>query len=448
MRQFFGGILVAAVLWWIYGSFVGAPAAAASGTDASLAPQEVGSNPWAASSAATGALPASGAGLNQVLHDQPGLAQNQHGTPVSQQHAGLDPRALADEVDAVVAALQARQPAAFDRAWALLAATVRSPGSGQAQNNVQATGNGAVAGAARQRLLTAVLAGEPQMLPNGKPDAAAIAAALPLLGRSNRFLHSSEGREFGSRIAGAIQRLPDPEAVPMGSRLLELSLRGRIELQDRSVRHWVDTLYAQHRQPVDRWLCDPTNVQGSRSHTIVAGESLAKIAARCRREKIFVEDGTLAILNRIQNANLVRAGQRLKIPVEPIRSVVEKRSYSLAVYVGDSLLRMYWVGHGEADKTPVTEFVVGDKEPRPQWTAPDGNVYAYGDPKNILGEYFIKLLHSSYTGFGIHGTPMPETIGTMSSMGCVRMQADDIAELFRLLPRGTVVTVRASDADA
>jgi len=435
MRQFFGGILVAAVLWWIYGAFVGTPAVAVGSGDSTMVVREGRQ------------LPAADAGLNNLLQQNAtvgsgpaaavaggGAATNPSDNKL--ESLGADPRALADELEAVLAALQARQPAAADRAWTLLAATM-SP-------NREA----AVAGAARQRLVAAVLAGEPQFAAAGKVDPAAVAAALPLLGRSNRFLHTAEGREFASRLAAAMQRLPDPEAVPLGSRLLDLCLRGRIELQDRSVRQWVDTFYAQHRLPVDRWLCDPTNVQGSRSHTVVAGESLAKIAARCRRDKIFVEDGTLAILNRIPNANVVRVGQRLKIPVEPIRSVVEKRSYSLAVYVGDALLRMYWVGHGEADKTPVTDFVVGDKEPRPQWTAPDGNVYAYGDPKNILGEYFIKLLHDSYTGFGIHGTPMPETIGTMSSMGCVRMRADDIAELFRLLPRGTVVSVRASAADA
>ena len=41
---------------------------------------------------------------------------------------------------------------------------------------------------------------------------------------------------------------------------------------------------------------------------------------------------------------------------------------------------------------------------------------------------------------------MPETICTMSSMGCIRMLAPDIAELFKLLPMGTTVTVRATES--
>jgi lipoprotein-anchoring transpeptidase ErfK/SrfK len=41
---------------------------------------------------------------------------------------------------------------------------------------------------------------------------------------------------------------------------------------------------------------------------------------------------------------------------------------------------------------------------------------------------------------------MPDTIGTMSSMGCIRMLAPDIAELFQLLPRGAKVQVLASES--
>ena len=193
-------------------------------------------------------------------------------------------------------------------------------------------------------------------------------------------------------------------------------------------------------------MCDPANLARARSHTIEKGDSLARAAARFRRDGIDVEAGTLAVLNRIHNPNAVQIGQKIKVPVDPIFAVVEKRSYSLAVYVGDHLLRLYWVGHGEHDKTPVTEFVVSEKQPRPEWTAPDGNRYPYGHPNNILGEYFIKFRHDRYTGFGAHGTPMPETIGTMSSAGCIRMLAPDIAELFQLLPRGAKVQVLATES--
>ena len=114
----------------------------------------------------------------------------------------------------------------------------------------------------------------------------------------------------------------------------------------------------------------------------------------------------------------------------------------MAVYLGDAMLRLYRVGHGVGGKTPVTRFTVSDKLENPDWYAPDGGVVPAGHPDNILGRYFIKFSNPSYTGFGAHGTPLPETIGTMSSMGCIRMYDTDIEELYRLLPRGAVVEVR------
>jgi hypothetical protein len=178
----------------------------------------------------------------------------------------------------------------------------------------------------------------------------------------------------------------------------------------------------------------------------VAGDSLARIAGRFKKQKVLVEEGTLAILNRIHNPNAIQAGQKIKVPQAPVHGIVEKRSFSLAIYVGEHLLRLYWIGHGENDRTPVTTFTIGVKQPRPDWTAPDGQRYAYGDPKNILGEYFIKFLNDTYVGFGAHGTPLPDTICTMSSAGCLRMYAQDIEELFKMIPMGSKIEVRATES--
>jgi lipoprotein-anchoring transpeptidase ErfK/SrfK len=280
------------------------------------------------------------------------------------------------------------------------------------------------------------------LTPQGKDFAAQLAA----LGADNSFLHSAEGRALATSALAAAMALPDAEAVAAGSKLISLSLRGRIDRANTQARACVDEAYRKYRVRADRWVCDPANVAGSRSYTIGDGDTLGKVASKFRREKIPVESGTLAVLNRISNENTVQVGQQIKVPVDPIYAVVEKRSFSLAVYVGDSLLRLYWIGHGADDKTPVADFTVGDKQPRPQWTAPNGDVYPYGDPRNILGEYFIKFRHPSYTGFGAHGTPMPDTICTMSSMGCIRMLAPDIQELFKILPRDARISVRASES--
>jgi hypothetical protein len=239
--------------------------------------------------------------------------------------------------------------------------------------------------------------------------------------------------------------LSDEAAIPLSTNLLERCTRGTIRKEDLEAHAFVDAAYAQHRIRIDRFFCDPANLARCRSTTVGKGEGLQAVAARFRKDGIQVEEGTLALLNRIHNINALQVGQRIKAPVDPVMAVLEKRSFLLALYVGDTMVRLYWVGHGENDKTPVTEFTVVDKIANPPWYAPDNKVYAYGDPKNILGKYFIKFSNPSYSGFGAHGTPMPETIGTMSSAGCIRMYDNDIEELYKVLPRKAKVVVRDSN---
>jgi L,D-transpeptidase catalytic domain/LysM domain len=190
---------------------------------------------------------------------------------------------------------------------------------------------------------------------------------------------------------------------------------------------------------------DPVRLDGARRHQVKPGESLGQIAKQARREGILVDSYTLALVNRISNPNLVQAGQLLKIPVRPIKAVLEKRSFLMGIYLGDVLIRLYWVGHGAEDRTPETTFTIGAKLEHPDWYADDGKVYQYGSPKNVLGDYFVKFTHASYTGFGAHGTPDPTTIGKMASKGCIRMRDTDIREFFRIMPRGCEVEIRATE---
>jgi L,D-transpeptidase catalytic domain/LysM domain len=272
------------------------------------------------------------------------------------------------------------------------------------------------------------------------------AEVLTGLGSNNAFLQSADGRALGRRATALIQKMKDEQAVDAGTKLLDLCMRGSIERAHADAIAFVDEAYKLHRARADRFLCDPDNLSRARSHQVAAGDSLAKLAAKWRKEGIAIDETGLAILNRIKNPNSLRVGQRIRCPVDPIHAVVEKRSYLMAVYVGERMLRLYWVGHGAGDKTPVTEFTVQDKLKDPDWYAPDGQVHPAGSPENILGHYFVKFANPDpgIKGYGAHGTPRPETVGTMSSMGCIRMYDDDIKELYLLLPRKAKVLVRES----
>ena len=43
--------------------------------------------------------------------------------------------------------------------------------------------------------------------------------------------------------------------------------------------------------------------------------------------------------------------------------------------------------------------------------------------------------------FGIHGTLDPYSVGWASSHGCIRMNNDDVAELYSIVPIGTKVVI-------
>lgn len=405
MRQFVLGLVVAALVWWGYTAFGGG----------------AGEEPGGASGAARRDL---GEQLRSDVGQQmapppsppaPAASGSEGQARPLDVKVGVPQEAVAGEAD--LAAVAAGDPPATSRAWRALA--------------------DAVGGVGRRQWAEALARGCPAI---DDPE-----ALLKSLGTNNSFLHSEEGRERCKQVLAGVAPWPDDKALPVTTRLLEACMRGPIEKSQSEARGAVDAISLSHRIRVDRWLCDPANVARARSHVVAKGEGLQKIANRFRREGILVDDGALAVLNRIHNPNALQVGQKIKIPIDPIHAVVEKRSFLLAVYVGDQILRLYWVGHGADGKTPVAEFTVSDKLERPDWFAPDGRQIPYGSPENILGDYFIKLVNPSYTGFGAHGTPMPETIGTMSSAGCIRMYAPDIAELFRLLPRGVKFAVRDSN---
>jgi lipoprotein-anchoring transpeptidase ErfK/SrfK len=70
-----------------------------------------------------------------------------------------------------------------------------------------------------------------------------------------------------------------------------------------------------------------------------------------------------------------------------------------------------------------------------------------GDPKNPIGKYWLALEGADdrtrgLSGYGIHGTIEPDSIGKQASMGCVRLRDDDIALVYQLLVEGeSLVTV-------
>lgn len=69
----------------------------------------------------------------------------------------------------------------------------------------------------------------------------------------------------------------------------------------------------------------------------------------------------------------------------------------------------------------------------------------FGDGKGMregaYGPLFFRLNVPGFNDIGLHGTIFPETIGTRSSEGCVRMRNEDIRKLYRFCSIGMTVII-------
>ncbi len=179
-------------------------------------------------------------------------------------------------------------------------------------------------------------------------------------------------------------------------------------------------------------------------YIIQPGDSLAKIASKNR-----VSADLLASMNNIANKNLIRAGRTIKLVKGPFSAIVDKRSFSLDVYLGTTLVRHYRVGLGAEGSTPTGEWRVGTKLVNPTYYPPrGGDIMGADDPRNPLGDRWIGLIGTAGNAvgqerYGIHGTIEPESIGREASLGCIRMYNEDVKDVYDyLVEKYSTVTIK------
>jgi lipoprotein-anchoring transpeptidase ErfK/SrfK len=130
----------------------------------------------------------------------------------------------------------------------------------------------------------------------------------------------------------------------------------------------------------------------------------------------------------------------------------KERSLYEVLGAGKAMRYMVAVGKEGFEWTGVAR--VGLKKVDPAWTPPPEMIERKpelakwamgmpgGDPENPLGPRAMYLFKGKYdTGFRIHGTIHPESIGTAASSGCIRMLNAEVIELFQQTRVGTKVIV-------
>ncbi len=201
-----------------------------------------------------------------------------------------------------------------------------------------------------------------------------------------------------------------------------------------------------------RLVFGPEIVEGDpfvRSHIVLPGEQLARIV---KAHSLAVDWRFIMRINGISDERRIRPGRRLKLITGPFHAVVSKSDFRLDLYLGSGPHRVYVasypVGLGIHNSTPVGMFRVlaGSKLVNPAWTDPrTGEHFDPYNPTNPIGERWIGLqplgeANHDLFGYGIHGTIEPESIGTQSSMGCVRMLPKDVEVIYEALVE-TVSTI-------
>ncbi|MDD5727036.1 MAG: L,D-transpeptidase family protein [Victivallales bacterium] len=133
----------------------------------------------------------------------------------------------------------------------------------------------------------------------------------------------------------------------------------------------------------------------------------------------------------------VQLGQTMNIYVGDWKIIASKSRRKLYLFDGKDLFKVYNIGIGKQDRTPLGVFATGTKTKNPDWYSPKGKI-PFGDKNNVLGTRWIQLIprkcNRRVSGLGIHGTWAPDSIGKAESNGCLRLLNPDIEELFAILP--------------
>lgn len=224
-----------------------------------------------------------------------------------------------------------------------------------------------------------------------------------------------------SKVIEARDRLNEAFSMPMNDVQRAVIKRKLSELADK----W---LFSRTVYPQDRFCSN---------YQVKPGDLLQSISSQNKVPWEILQE-----VNNISRPELLRAGQMIKIVHGPFHAKVYRSTFTMDVYHQNTFVRSFRVGLGQEGKeTPTGLWSVkqGGKLIKPPWSDPEtGKLLHYGDAGYALGSRWIALdglggNAKGRTGFGIHGTIEPETIGTKSSKGCIRLHNGDVKKVYNML---------------
>ncbi len=194
----------------------------------------------------------------------------------------------------------------------------------------------------------------------------------------------------------------------------------------------IQKLRAEYENLNMQLLFSRFEMPGSKMYVVEPGDSLYEIA---KKHKTTV--GLIKKSNGL-TSDTIYPGMKLKVITGTFEVRVDKSDNKLKLLLDGKPMKQYLVATGRDNNTPVGEFKIINKLENPTWYKA-GAVVPPDSPENILG---TRWLGFDYPGYGIHGTTVPESIGTQASAGCIRMRNEEVEELYMIIPAGTKVIIK------
>ncbi|MBS0188802.1 MAG: L,D-transpeptidase family protein [Planctomycetes bacterium] len=276
--------------------------------------------------------------------------------------------------------------------------------------------------------------------PAGTPGTGSNPSASPSSPGSTTLTPTSSTSEVTQQIQAAEQRAATGDLL--GARtLLNKALRNPNAVRDdqERIRQRLAAINADLLFSPKVFAGDPM----AEEYVVKSGDNLIKIT---RNRELAVDWRLIERINGVKG-NTLKVGQKLKLVRGPFHAIVHKGDYRLDLFQGSpddpdswTFIRSFKVGLGTGNSTPVGSFVIKPKSKlvNPHWVNPQtGQKFDANDPKNPIGEYWMGIEgigeSKAVTGYGLHGTIEPDSIGQQKSMGCVRLGDEDIKLLYEML---------------
>ena len=209
------------------------------------------------------------------------------------------------------------------------------------------------------------------------------------------------------------------------------------------------------RQSVNRKRLKALLEMRSRRNDIPARDAALRFKGATpvvRKPRVGLRINVRKAMKTVERAIFLREKPTYSLPSERVRPdvtsvgpaiIIERNRYRLTLWRGGKR-QTFGIAVGQpAHPTPRGRYRIITKQRNPTWFPPD-SPWAAGlgpVPPGVDNPLGTRWMGTSAPAIGIHGTPVPGSIGTAASHGCIRMRISDAEYLYDRIHIGTPVVI-------